>query len=223
MIIFQKGFCLLATIVNFTHKDLKLCKNWQTLELLAEVAVLEEVARLEEEVVSFRHGLYQEAVYLSSRININIGNSDNNSLEQQSMKTTTTTTTTTSKHDGSISSLSPTEFHSEPSILPQQKLLNSLSRSASSRLSYSHRIGSDFLNRLVDRKPVDVMITDPVVGDDGVFGKENRSSSNSNSKLKSSPEKIANQVQNAVKRPLIKFDIAEKCIPPKPQVLSKMY
>lgn len=38
-----------------------------TLELLAEVAVLEEeVIRLEEQLVNFRQGLYQEAVYISS-------------------------------------------------------------------------------------------------------------------------------------------------------------
>ncbi|VFQ99118.1 unnamed protein product [Cuscuta campestris] len=38
-----------------------------TLELLAEVAVLEEeVVRLEEQVVQFRQGLYKEAVYISS-------------------------------------------------------------------------------------------------------------------------------------------------------------
>ncbi|CAK9185845.1 unnamed protein product [Ilex paraguariensis] len=38
-----------------------------TLELLAEVAVLEEeVVRLEEQVVHFRQGLYQEAVHISS-------------------------------------------------------------------------------------------------------------------------------------------------------------
>ncbi|XP_058097044.1 uncharacterized protein LOC131242438 isoform X2 [Magnolia sinica] len=38
-----------------------------TLELLAEVAVLEEeVIRLEEQVVNFRQGLYQEAVYIST-------------------------------------------------------------------------------------------------------------------------------------------------------------
>ncbi|GAA0170294.1 hypothetical protein LIER_24591 [Lithospermum erythrorhizon] len=38
-----------------------------TVELLAEVAVLEEeVVRLEEEVVNCRQGLYQEAVYISS-------------------------------------------------------------------------------------------------------------------------------------------------------------
>ncbi|RZC45570.1 hypothetical protein C5167_038512 [Papaver somniferum] len=38
-----------------------------TLELLAEVAVLEEeVVRLEEQVVNFRQGLYEEAVYVAS-------------------------------------------------------------------------------------------------------------------------------------------------------------
>ena len=43
---------------------------FQTLELLAEVAVLEEeVVRLEEQVVNFRQGLYQEAVYISSKRN----------------------------------------------------------------------------------------------------------------------------------------------------------
>ncbi|KAG6474435.1 hypothetical protein ZIOFF_068370 [Zingiber officinale] len=38
-----------------------------TLELLAEVAVLEEeVVRLEEQVITFRQGLYREAIYISS-------------------------------------------------------------------------------------------------------------------------------------------------------------
>ncbi|MCL7047812.1 hypothetical protein MKW94_024601 [Papaver nudicaule] len=42
-----------------------------TLELLAEVAVLEEeVVRLEEQVVNFRQGLYEEAVYVSSKRNM---------------------------------------------------------------------------------------------------------------------------------------------------------
>lgn len=42
----------------------------QTLELLAEVAVLEEeVVRLEEQVVNFRQGLYQEAVHTTPRKN----------------------------------------------------------------------------------------------------------------------------------------------------------
>lgn len=51
-----------------------------TLELLAEVAVLEEeVVRLEEQVVSFRQGLYQEAVYLSSKRNLESPNNNENS------------------------------------------------------------------------------------------------------------------------------------------------
>ncbi|KAK8995680.1 hypothetical protein V6N11_075944 [Hibiscus sabdariffa] len=46
-----------------------------TLELLAEVAVLEEeVVWLEEQVVSFRQGLYQEAVYASSKRNVENSN-----------------------------------------------------------------------------------------------------------------------------------------------------
>ncbi|KAJ9170724.1 hypothetical protein P3X46_018813 [Hevea brasiliensis] len=46
-----------------------------TLELLAEVAVLEEeVVRLEEQVVNFRQGLYQEAVYISSKKNVENSN-----------------------------------------------------------------------------------------------------------------------------------------------------
>ncbi|CAL5326265.1 unnamed protein product [Camellia sinensis] len=42
----------------------------QTLELLAEVSVLEEkVVRLEEQIIDFRQGLYQEAAYISSKRN----------------------------------------------------------------------------------------------------------------------------------------------------------
>ncbi|MED6221334.1 hypothetical protein PIB30_053491 [Stylosanthes scabra] len=58
-----------------------------TLELVAEVAVLEEeVVRLEEQVVSFRQGLYQEAVYSSSKRNPeNCSDEiDNNSKHQRS-------------------------------------------------------------------------------------------------------------------------------------------
>ena len=42
---------------------------FQTLELLAEVAVLEEeVVRLEEQVVNFRQGLYQDVIWLDKLI-----------------------------------------------------------------------------------------------------------------------------------------------------------
>ncbi|KAL4582330.1 hypothetical protein LXL04_006877 [Taraxacum kok-saghyz] len=175
----------------------------QTLELLAEVAVLEEeVVRLEEEVVSFRQGLYQEAVYLSSRISI--GNSDNDPSHQSP--------TTTSKREIEIG------IESEPSKSPNHKPLNSLLRSGSSRLSQSHRIGSDFLNRVIDND-VDLKKVDSVIGDEGVLGKENRSSSNSNTKITFTnfPEKIDNEVQNSVKRPQNKPEIVEKRTPIKSQ------
>ncbi|GKB53782.1 hypothetical protein Tco_0904535 [Tanacetum coccineum] len=104
----------------------------QTLELLAEVAVLEEeVVRLEEEIVSFKQGLYQEPVPVSSKINI--GNLDNDSTEKSY----------TSNQDESRSLMAPVEVHSEAPKVAVQKPLNSLSRSASIRLSYSHRIGND--------------------------------------------------------------------------------
>ncbi|XP_076939196.1 uncharacterized protein LOC143607738 [Bidens hawaiensis] len=173
----------------------------QTLELLAEVAVLEEeVVRLEEEVVSFRQGLYQEAVYLSSKVNINNSDNNNNSLDQSS----------------SVSQLE-LEVHSEPSKLSQQKPLNSLTRSGSTRLSYSNRIGPDLLNTLVDKKPADLKKPDLVNSDDGVLGKENRSAVNSNSKITCSPERVVDEVQSLVKRPQIKFESAGKHSPPKPQ------
>lgn len=54
------------------------------MELLAEIAVLEEeVARLEEQVVNFRQGLYQEAVYISSKRNVE---NLNDPVEQNSMR-----------------------------------------------------------------------------------------------------------------------------------------
>jgi hypothetical protein len=87
------------------------------LELVAEVAVLEEeVVRLEEKVVSFRQGLYQEAVYISSKRN---AENSIDPMEQNSIRG--------SKHQRS-KSLSQSELNST-SIKPQ----NSLSRSASSR------------------------------------------------------------------------------------------
>ncbi|KAK6130917.1 hypothetical protein DH2020_035342 [Rehmannia glutinosa] len=60
-----------------------------TLELLAEVAVLEEeVVRLEEKVVHFRQGLYQEAVYnSSSKKNIDNTKQHSPNSKVQSVKT----------------------------------------------------------------------------------------------------------------------------------------
>lgn len=88
-----------------------------TLELVAEVAVLEEeVVRLEEKVVNFRQGLYQEAVYVSSKRN---AENSIDPMDQNSIKG--------SKHQRS-KSLSQSELNST-TIRPQI----SLARSASSR------------------------------------------------------------------------------------------
>ncbi|WZY67961.1 uncharacterized protein LOC106437978 [Brassica napus] len=97
-----------------------------TLELLAEVAVLEEeVVRLEEQVVSYRQGLYQEAVYISSKKNVESPNSNNNGLKESSPIRNT-------KHQRS-KSMSQHEFNSmitPPKKHHQQSL--SFSRSVSS-------------------------------------------------------------------------------------------
>nr|GEX18118.1 hypothetical protein [Tanacetum cinerariifolium] len=170
----------------------------------------EEVVRLEEEIVSFKQGLYQEPVPVSSKINI--GNLDNVSMEKSY----------TSNQDESRSLIAPVEVHSEAQKVAVQKPLNSLSRSASIRLSYSHRIENDILNRVVDMKQPDLMKCDASVGDDNVLGKENRSSCNSNSKSKNSPERIDNEVQNSIKKPLVKFKIADECIPPKTQLQNRL-
>ncbi|KAK2357166.1 hypothetical protein QL285_094465 [Trifolium repens] len=92
-----------------------------TLELLAEVAVLEEeVVRLEEQVVNFRQGLYQEAVYISSKRN---AENLNDPIDQNNIRSSN------SKHQRS-KSYSQSEFNSITTRLPPQ---NSLARSASSR------------------------------------------------------------------------------------------
>ncbi|XP_030498633.2 uncharacterized protein LOC115714193 isoform X1 [Cannabis sativa] len=78
-----------------------------TLELLAEVAVLEEeVVRLEEQVVNFRQGLYQEAVYVCSKRNVE-NSSDSSSMDQ-------TTPVRNAKHHRS-KSMSQFDFNSATS------------------------------------------------------------------------------------------------------------
>ncbi|KAI4383397.1 hypothetical protein MLD38_009239 [Melastoma candidum] len=76
-----------------------------TLELLAEVAVLEEeVARLEKQVMNFRRGLYMEAVYVSSGRNGEVARESGEESPLPVRKV---------KHDRSKStSKSPTEFYS---------------------------------------------------------------------------------------------------------------
>ncbi|CAH2076320.1 unnamed protein product [Thlaspi arvense] len=182
-----------------------------TLELLAEVAVLEEeVVRLEEQVVSFRQGLYQEAVFISSKRNLE--SPSNNGLTENSP-------VRSSKHQRS-KSMSQHDFNSliTPTKKHQQSL--SLSRSISSRKLFSpdqtanDRTSQRLVNgKQASPKPNLSSVTKPV----DVRGKENHTSSNAlkDKKDKESPEKKLGRFLTSVKKkkPLNKPEAAaaDKC------------
>ncbi|KAJ0251129.1 Uncharacterized protein HA466_0135100 [Hirschfeldia incana] len=154
-----------------------------TLELLAEVAVLEEeVVRLEEQVLSFRQGLYQEAVHISSKRNLESPNNNENSPVRST------------KHQRS-KSMSQHELKSviTPPRKHQQSL--SLSRSISSRklLSSDQTVSG----KQASPKPNVSSVTKPV----DVRGKENQTSSNG---LKD--KKDTESLEKRLKKPLIKVD-----------------
>ncbi|XP_027192143.1 uncharacterized protein [Cicer arietinum] len=162
-----------------------------TLELLAEVAVLEEeVVRLEEQVVNFRQGLYQEAVYISSKRN---AENLNDPIDQNSMRSS-------SKHQRS-KSYSQTEFNSMTRSLPQP----SLSRSASSRkLLFSPDTVTGNGKQLLHRKQ-DSFSSIPEEG----RGKENQLFSNFVRDKHSPVKKISKLITPSKKSPL-KQESAQK-------------
>ncbi|KAL5184359.1 hypothetical protein HKD37_17G048075 [Glycine soja] len=168
-----------------------------TLELLAEVAVLEEeVVRLEEQVVNFRQGLYQEAVYISSKRN---AENLNDPIDQNTIRS--------SKHQRS-KSMSQSEFNS---TLMMGRPQPSLARSASSRkLMFSDAV-NDHTVKLVHGKQLhrkhDSFSSIP---EDG-RGKENRSFGNF-VKDKQSPEKKTTKVVTPIKKSPFKQESPEKCI-----------
>lgn len=170
----------------------------KTLELLAEVAVLEEeVVRLEEQVVSFRQGLYQEAVYISSKRNLESPNS--NGLNENSP-------VRSSKHQRS-KSMSQHEFNSMITPPKKHQQSHSLSRSISSRKLFSpdQSVNDRSGQRAVNSKQASpkTSISKPV----DVRGKENDTSSNAlkDKKNKESPEKKIGRFLTSVKKkkPLI--------------------
>ncbi|KAG4973245.1 hypothetical protein JHK87_030066 [Glycine soja] len=167
----------------------------QTLELVAEVAVLEEeVVRLEEQVVNFRQGLYQEAVYISSKRN---AENLRDSMDQNSIRS--------SKHQRS-KSLSQSELNSTTMARPQL----SLARSASSRKLFSD-IVVDHTGKLVNGKQLhmkqDSLSSIPEEGQ----RKENPLFYSS-LKDKQSPEKKTAKVITPVKKSPIKKESADKCV-----------
>ncbi|XP_021275153.1 uncharacterized protein LOC110409952 isoform X1 [Herrania umbratica] len=169
-----------------------------TLELLAEVAVLEEeVVRLEEQVVNFRQGLYQEAVYTSSKRNVE---NLNESIEQSPVRS--------SKHQRS-KSLSINEMSSVTTIGKPQP---SLARSVSSRKllppdSTYDRNGQCF-SRPTNGRQASTKLNS-ASGD--VRGKENQSFANA-VKDKQSPEKKIPKVVTPAKRLPTKHESADKCL-----------
>ncbi|XP_052481754.1 uncharacterized protein LOC105763353 isoform X1 [Gossypium raimondii] len=172
-----------------------------TLELLAEVAVLEEeVVRLEEQVVSFRQGLYQEAVYASSKRNVE--NLNESTVEQSPVRS--------SKHQRS-KSLSVNEMSLVPTIARSQP---SLSRSVSSRKmlppdTIYDRAGQCFI-RPTNGKQASTKFNS-ASGD--VRGKENQSFANA-VKDKQSPDKKVSNIVTPVKRLPTKLDSADKYLDP---------
>ncbi|MBA0717333.1 hypothetical protein Golax_005165 [Gossypium laxum] len=172
-----------------------------TLELLAEVAVLEEeVVRLEEQVVSFRQGLYQEAIYASSKRNVE--NLNESTVEQSPVRS--------SKHQRS-KSLSVNEMSLVPTIARSQP---SLSRSVSSRKmlppdTIYDRAGQCFI-RSTNGKQASTKFNS-ASGD--VRGKENQSFANA-VKDKLSPDKKVSNIVTPVKRLPTKLDSADKYLDP---------
>ncbi|XP_031388458.1 uncharacterized protein LOC116201379 isoform X1 [Punica granatum] len=169
-----------------------------TLELLAEVAVLEEeIVRLEEKVVNFRQGLYQEAVYISSKRNAeNLSDSMDDFPVRRA------------KHERS-KSLSQSEFSSLTSI-STSRLQSSLTRSTSSRkllssdtvLDRSANTSSRMMNGKSSLRKLNS--PQPPIPED-IRGKENFSSVNS-AKDRQFLEKTGAKSTTPVKRTPIKKD-----------------
>lgn len=154
------------------------------------------MVRLEEQVVNFRQGLYQEAVYITSKRN---AENLNDPIDQNSIRS--------SKHQRS-KSLSQSEFNSIAMARPQP----SLARSASSRkLLFPSDIDTNHTGKLINGKQLhrkqDSLSSIPEEG----RGKENQSFSNF-VKDKQSPEKKTAKVITPVKKSPLKQESAEKCM-----------
>ncbi|KAF8377514.1 hypothetical protein HHK36_030896 [Tetracentron sinense] len=176
-----------------------------TLELLAEVAVLEEeVVRLEEQVVNFRQGLYQEAVYISSSKRSMENSAElydtcpNKNPKQEQSKSSTqaegNSTTSMAKPIPSLpgKTLGSTQLASDP-ISDQSE-------------HFSNRPTN---GRQALKKPY----SSSLLSEDG-RGKENESYTNSTKSNKQSPNQKAQKIRTPVKRPPIEYQSVEKHLDP---------
>ncbi|KAJ8567238.1 hypothetical protein K7X08_019446 [Anisodus acutangulus] len=166
-----------------------------TLELLAEVAVLEEeVVRLEVQVVNYRKGLYQEAVSTCSR-----RNTDENHLPDSCPLLPGKGPK--QRHSRSLSmsevNLGSSVPHSSPSLdrsASSRKLFLKESVFDSSRTSYDVVTSNS-------RQAVMKNCNDSLK--DGLIGNENHSADTS-TKDKPSPQKQVNTIKTPSKRPPVK-------------------
>lgn len=185
----------------------------QILELLAEVAVLEEeVVRLEEQVVNFRQGLYQEAVYVSSSTR----NSDNSTDTMEPISTRI------SKHRRT-KSYCQNEFNSANSTA---RLQPSLARSSSSRKLLSNDNFFDrngyCSNMFANGKHVPGKSSSFLFLPEDGLGKENQSYANS-VKNKPSPEKKVERIISPLKKSPLKQEFLEKNSSPLKFQVSAFY
>ncbi|KAF8410021.1 hypothetical protein HHK36_002541 [Tetracentron sinense] len=176
-----------------------------TLKLLAEVAVLEEeVVRLEEQVVNFRQGLYQEAVYISSSkrnmentIQLYDPRLIKNPKQEQSKSSSQ------AKCNSETSTARP--VHSLPGNTPGSIQL------ASDPISDRTRNCSNWLTngKPALKKPYSSL----PFPEDG-RGKENQSCTNSTRNNKQSPNEKSQINRTPVKRPPIEYRSVEMSLDP---------
>ncbi|KAL5982404.1 hypothetical protein ACLOJK_016475 [Asimina triloba] len=190
-----------ASVVFSPSIDMKLT----TLELLAEVAVLEEeVIRLEEQVVNFRQGLYQEAVYIStSKKNIE-GETDLNDQHPRRNCKTDQPQTSSQLMDSEASTtrpLPPADCASRPTQL-------SLNTASSRTENSSNRP----LNGKKQPRKLNSSASIPDVG----RGKENQSHGFSMKKKQQMQQKATTtRISPASKRPSIECRVMEKQLEPR--------
>ncbi|KAF5201029.1 ternary complex factor MIP1 leucine-zipper protein (Protein of unknown function, DUF547), partial [Thalictrum thalictroides] len=176
-----------------------------TLELLAEVAVLEEeVVRLEEQVVNCRQDLYQEAVNISSSKR-NMENATEDSYQCRSSKMTRC----------KLSII--VEDNSAPSItnaLP----ITLQDPSGSTQLSRGHIVDPSVHNRPgIGKQFVTKADSNSSSSEDG-RGKENKSCLNSTKSSKQSPKEPRSRMRTAVKKPTPELRSIGKHVPHKRQL-----
>ncbi|KAK8601221.1 hypothetical protein V6N12_051062 [Hibiscus sabdariffa] len=129
-----------------------------TLELLAEVAVLEEeIVRLEQQVVHFRQDLYQEAVYISSskRNTENPADLSEACLDnpKHHQPKTLTRNTSIASH---LRSFSDDKMEKE-----NQSCTNSTKSSKGSLVHKSQSVGTPLKRPLIDAKPAEKRLDPP--------------------------------------------------------------